>query len=389
MSPHVTLASFVSLALIITGLTISIILWLFARVNDRSNKILSAAILSLTAALVFGLINQTYLILELPHFYRLGLVAALISYVLTYFYVRSVVLKRSIRPRDLLHAIPVCIYIIDFLPFFILPAHEKLPLIQLDLYGYYEVSNSNEGWLTPPGFHFYVRHLVMIVYWVLQFRLLFLFYSRTTGTITSSRLKTRSWLTYFIVSQVIGFAPLFIKPHDVHAQWILAIVSAGLPILITTIWLFLQPGILYGLNIPKYPVDHLAKKHRDTIEKETATNPGTLYELEFSERLHGYMEKSRKFLQHRYTINHLAGELGVPPHQLSSFLNQQLNTSFPEFLNKFRIEYCIERIKNGDARRLTLEALASECGFNNRNSFTAAFKRLTGVTPSEFMRDLA
>ena len=91
----------------------------------------------------------------------------------------------------------------------------------------------------------------------------------------------------------------------------------------------------------------------------------------------------------RNTINRLAAELDIPPHQISTFLNQHMNTSFSEFLNKYRIEYAIERIKNGDARRLTLEALASECGFNNRNSFTTAFKRITGVTPSEFTRDLA
>jgi AraC-like DNA-binding protein len=382
MNPHVTLASFITLALIITGLTISLILWLFAK-NDLSNKILSAAILSVTASLAFGFINQTYLILKLPHFYRLGLVAALISYVLTFFYVRSAVLKTSIRPRDFLHAIPVLVYIIDFLPFFMLSGHEKLELIQLDLYGYYEVKDFDEGWLTPPGFYFYIRHLMMTVYWMLQVRILFLFYTRATRTITWSRLKTRLWLTYFVGSQALGFMPQFITPQDVSAQWILAIVSAGLPILITTIWLFLQPGILYGLNIPKNAIALRAKKNR------IPTKPPTPYEQEFSERLHNFMSKSRKFLQHRYTINDLARELNVPPHQLSAFLNQQLNTSFSDFLNKFRIEYCMERIKNGDARRLTLEALASECGFNNRNSFTAAFKRLAGVTPSDFMRDLA
>ena len=389
MTPDVTLASFVSLTLIITGLTISVVLSLFADLNNRSNKILLAAMMSITASVAVGFIIETSLILDLPHFYRTREIAGLISYPLAFFYVRSVVLRTGLQPSDFIHAAPVCLYIIDFMPFFVLSGHDKLQLIMADFYDYYKVNDFDEGWLTPAGFHFYFNYAVMMFYLFLQFRLLFLFYSRTTRAITWRRLQSRSWLTYYIVFQIAGLAPLFIRPSDAHDQWLLAIASTGVLILVTTAFLFLRPGILYGLNFVT-TLNQRARSKRVTEEKRSgAASYPTLFEQDFSKRLHDYMSNSKKYLQHRYTINNLATELQVPPHQLSAFLNQQLNTSFSEFLNRFRIEYCIERIKKGDARRVTLEALASECGFNNRNSFTAAFKRATGITPSEFARDLA
>ena len=35
-----------------------------------------------------------------------------------------------------------------------------------------------------------------------------------------------------------------------------------------------------------------------------------------------------------------------------------------------------------------LEAIAEESGFNNRNTFAIAFRKVTGVNPSEFLRNL-
>ncbi|HEY5970304.1 MAG TPA: AraC family transcriptional regulator, partial [Chitinophagaceae bacterium] len=33
-----------------------------------------------------------------------------------------------------------------------------------------------------------------------------------------------------------------------------------------------------------------------------------------------------------------------------------------------------------------LESIAEESGFNNRNTFTSAFKKATGLNPSEFIK---
>jgi len=45
-------------------------------------------------------------------------------------------------------------------------------------------------------------------------------------------------------------------------------------------------------------------------------------------------------------------------------------------------------IINGEWKQKTLEAIASEAGFNNRNTFTAAFKKETGKSPSEYLKEV-
>ena len=59
---------------------------------------------------------------------------------------------------------------------------------------------------------------------------------------------------------------------------------------------------------------------------------------------------------------------------------------FSDYLNRFRIEYC-ERIMNDtSAGAFSFKELAFKCGFNNRNTFTTAFKKFTGKTPSEYIK---
>ena len=45
-------------------------------------------------------------------------------------------------------------------------------------------------------------------------------------------------------------------------------------------------------------------------------------------------------------------------------------------------------ITNGEWEHKTLEAIASEAGFNNRNTFTTAFKKETGQNPFEYLKEV-
>jgi AraC-like DNA-binding protein len=57
-------------------------------------------------------------------------------------------------------------------------------------------------------------------------------------------------------------------------------------------------------------------------------------------------------------------------------------------LNEYRIKHSRELMVKDHHRQLTLEAIAFESGFGNRNSFTTAFKKFTGNTPSAFMKEI-
>jgi YesN/AraC family two-component response regulator len=104
-------------------------------------------------------------------------------------------------------------------------------------------------------------------------------------------------------------------------------------------------------------------------------------------RLNMYMQEHKPYLKPRYRLKDLSDDMHMPLHQLSAFLNKRLGMHFSEYLNQFRIRYCEELIRNGSPGRIYLKELFSKCGFHNRNTFTTAFKKFTGKTPSEYVRE--
>ena len=59
---------------------------------------------------------------------------------------------------------------------------------------------------------------------------------------------------------------------------------------------------------------------------------------------------------------------------------------FREFLNRYRVDYFKENLEKPGWKNLTLEAIAAECGFNSRITFISNFKKITGTTPSEYIK---
>jgi len=99
-----------------------------------------------------------------------------------------------------------------------------------------------------------------------------------------------------------------------------------------------------------------------------------------------HMLLERSYLKNGCTSADLAAEMNMQPYILSAVINQVFKTNFNDFLNGYRVDHAKTLIQNGEARLLTLEALSEQCGFNNRNSFTMAFKKHTGQTPSDFIK---
>jgi AraC-like DNA-binding protein len=101
-------------------------------------------------------------------------------------------------------------------------------------------------------------------------------------------------------------------------------------------------------------------------------------------QMESQMELNLLFLKPGYSINDFAREIEVPVYQISKTLNSVRGLSFVDYLNQKRIQHCVDQFKKGEWLNLTLEAIALECGFSNRNSFTKAFQKFHGQSPSEY-----
>ena len=101
-----------------------------------------------------------------------------------------------------------------------------------------------------------------------------------------------------------------------------------------------------------------------------------------------HLETKKPFLKHGYSLKMLSDETRVPVHHLSAFINQYYKMNFNDLINAYRILTCIEKLLQREWKNKKLEAIANECGFNNRNTFTTAFKKVTELNPSEFLMNI-
>jgi YesN/AraC family two-component response regulator len=103
-------------------------------------------------------------------------------------------------------------------------------------------------------------------------------------------------------------------------------------------------------------------------------------------RVQEFLSEKKAFLQQRYSLSQLALDIDIPRHHLSTFINHYYDINFNDLINKYRVSYSKEMIINGEWKQKKLSAIAEESGFNNRNTFTTAFKKVTGQNPSVFLR---
>jgi AraC-like DNA-binding protein len=70
-------------------------------------------------------------------------------------------------------------------------------------------------------------------------------------------------------------------------------------------------------------------------------------------------------------------------------INQGLNQSFFEFINRYRIEDAKAALIDPKYKNCTILAVAYDAGFNSKTSFNNAFKKYQGMTPSAFKKNHA
>ncbi|WDT67977.1 helix-turn-helix domain-containing protein [Cloacibacterium sp. TD35] len=98
-------------------------------------------------------------------------------------------------------------------------------------------------------------------------------------------------------------------------------------------------------------------------------------------------EKNKDFLRKNITLDTLSKELDTNRDYLSKLINELKGKNFSQYINELRINYIISELKSNEKiRKYTIAAISEDIGFNNSESFTNAFKKITGTLPSYFIK---
>lgn len=104
-----------------------------------------------------------------------------------------------------------------------------------------------------------------------------------------------------------------------------------------------------------------------------------------ADKLHQAMVEEQLFLDASLSLPKLAKHVTTSPSYVSQTLNETLGLNFFDFINRYRVAAAKEQLKNTDATALEV---AMNVGFNAKSSFYTAFKKETGMTPTQFRQQV-
>ena len=135
------------------------------------------------------------------------------------------------------------------------------------------------------------------------------------------------------------------------------------------------------LGLKKFLYDRkLRNKYRtSTLDPEKAEKC-----LENLQRL---MEIDKLYRDEELSLDSLAGKLAIAPRYLSQVVNEQFNKNLRDYLNEYRVAEAKEFLARHGKNNHKILGIAFEVGFNSKEVFNRAFKKHTGITPSEFLKE--
>lgn len=93
------------------------------------------------------------------------------------------------------------------------------------------------------------------------------------------------------------------------------------------------------------------------------------------------MTKEKLYRNPMLTLRNLSDHVGASENYISQVLNEHFERKFYDFVNSWRVKEACELL---DANTMTVLMIGEEVGFNSRSTFNAAFKKETGLSPSEY-----
>ena len=105
---------------------------------------------------------------------------------------------------------------------------------------------------------------------------------------------------------------------------------------------------------------------------------------EIQEQINTLFETRKIYTNPELTLSILAKELNIRPQLLSQFINDNLNKSFTQFINEYRIDEAKRLLK--ESTQFKIDAVGFESGFNSTCTFYSSFKKITGTTPSNYQK---
>ncbi|MDR0438502.1 MAG: AraC family transcriptional regulator [Bacteroidales bacterium] len=189
-----------------------------------------------------------------------------------------------------------------------------------------------------------------------------------------------------------------IKEQTIYLQKIIQFVTLGILLLVSAL-LF----VIFSKN-RKLNAAHtiLVEKNVDLINSQnnTAANKGDISkkyrkntltdetQQMLLDKILTLMEDTSIVCDVEFSVNRLAELVHSNQKYVSLVINNGLKKNFRSFINSYRVREAQRLFLEPDFTKYTIDFVAHKVGFNSRNAFSDAFKEITGVSPTFYVKSV-
>lgn len=295
-----------------------------------------------------------------------------------WFYIKSLTTpKFSFKSKYLLHFLPFfVVFVILFFNIYRLPAAEKILLEQ------------SEAFRDDISFPLIIILIAIFTqgYFVWGLILIKNYKQKIKEYFSEISSVDLSWLRILLITSMVFYAGtslLYILDYafrflSYHGLQTIGFSYQAVFILVLGYRGYTQGNVFSSSKMTAFPDE----KQRVQAEYIAVTDK----DAEFTQRLVTYTKNEKPYLNPELTLGTLAKELGVTPDYLSLILNTKLHRNFFDFINHHRVEEFKQICREHPDKNSTIMSMAWDAGFNSKPTFNRVFKKITGITPGEFVR---
>ncbi len=344
--------------------------------NSISNKLFSFFVFSKTLCFSTDFLyhNFEFVYDKFTNFFFVGVSFELLLGPLLLFYIRSLIYKDfKFTTRNILHLIPFFVHVIYMFVIYYSKTTDikKELLLSGSIYtSMFNLINNLFVYL------FFVAYSIVIIYEV------WLFNRNINNKYAGFDSIHLQWMLFLVsIPCLIWILGIFNS-----VTWFLHI-DFYIPLYFFLVSIFLISNVIffYGMY---YQSIFRGLAYSDIKPKYEKNEISEKIKNELLDKLLYYVESKKPFLQPDLSLKKLAENTEIPSHQISQILNSKLNKNFFEFISFYRVKESVDQLSQPQNKDKTVLEILYEVGFNSKSAFNNAFKKHTGITPTEYKKVL-
>ena len=304
---------------------------------------------------------------------------------LIYFYVKSITTSNYIFKRsDLWHFLPWLLFFI--IKAFIFIYDSAQPGFSETQNGYMVV-NFQWKFLDPIVTIF--SNGQMLLYLAFALQLFYKYRSKIQHYFSNIYKLELNWIRNFLVLYtfifVYGFVQIFVNEIitelNYKQKWWLQFVSALVVLYVGIKGYFTDTVKLTSLNFgSEISYQKINLPPTNTISEELKSK---------KQKIENYFIEKKPYLNPDLNLIELAQDLSMNRAELSEVINLGFGLNFNDFVNGYRIIAVKQLFSENKHKELSLLGIAYESGFNSKATFNRVFRKLTSLSPSEYLKSLS